>query len=301
MKVLVTGASGFIGKHLFNKLIDLNYNVLGVSYSGCEIGGHKIVHADVTNRKSLEGVFKNNHFEIVFHLAAAIPKNPKDSEIKEYLSVNIEGVYNLLELCRKYSIKKVVYSSSESVYNRKMTVLPANEKDSGPENIYGISKLAGENLCEMFQRSCGLKTVSLRYSSVFGEGQGLSSILPIFLNKALKNEDMAVFGTGERTQDFIYVKDVVEADIKAAFSKAEGIYNIGSGKEISVIALAKTIKKIFFESRSGIVHKRIESEDKSRFVLDITKAKKELGFSPEYTLETGLKDLKMIYENRFNR
>lgn len=300
MKVLMTGASGFIGKHLFNKLIDLDYDVLGISHSGGEIRGCRIISVNVTDKNSLERVFKGNHFEIVFHLAAMVPNNPEDSEIEGYLSVNIEGVYNLLKLCKKYSIKKVVYSSSESVYNRKTTVLPANEEDSGPENVYGISKLAGENLCEMFRRSYGLKTISLRYSSVFGEGQEFSSVLPIFLSKALKNEDIVVFGTGERTQDFIYVKDVVEANIKAAFSKAEGIYNIGSGKEISVITVAKTIKKVFSESKSKIKSEKAANEDISRFVFDIGKAKKELGFSPKYTLEEGLKDLKMIYENRLN-
>lgn len=301
MKILITGSTGFIGKYLFRRLIDLNHNVFGISRAGGKIDGRKIYSLDLTDLDSLNNIFAKNRFDIVFHLAALIPKGSESIDLRKYFKINVLGVNNLLTISEKHKVKKFIYSSSGSVYSRKVTVMPAREDHSSPENIYGVTKLAGENLCEISRINNKVKTICLRYSSVFGYGQEPSSVLPHFIKKAMDGEQIVIFGSGARTQDFIYIKDVVEANMKAAFSKAVGIYNIGSGRKTSVIALAKTIKKVFSENGSGIVFNGIENEDKSRFVLDITKAKNELGFLPEYTLELGLKDLKMIYENRLNR
>lgn len=301
MKILITGVTGFIGKYLFRRLIDLGHSVFGISQSGGEIDGYKIVPVDITDINLLQKYFNEKRFDVVFHLAALIPGQSESNHEKKYFEINVFGVHNLLKTSEKYNVKKFIYSSSMSVYNCKTTTIPAMEEYSSPENIYGVTKLAAENLCEIFRINNKLKTVCLRYSSVFGYGQKSSSVLPIFINKASNNQQIEVFGAGARTQDFIYVKDVVEANIKAAFSKAEGIYNIGSGKEISMMELAKTVQKIFCENKIIIKNKRVKGEDKSRFALDVGKAKKELHFSARFSLETAFKDYKKaMYENRSN-
>jgi len=298
-KVLITGATGFIGRHLYRKLKELGYGVTGLSFEGGEIDGDKIIFLDITNKTAVDNFFKKGKFDFIFHLAAFIPKRMEDYNLEKCLRVNGLGTHNLLLTAKERGVDKFIYSSSASIYNRRNTLMPAKEDYAAPENIYGLSKLVGENLCELFRRSFNLKTVSLRYASVYGQGQEPYCVLPIFIEKVLNNDDIEVFGSGDRTQDFIYVKDVVNANIKAAFLKAEGIFNIGSGKETSTLDLAKTILKISPENKSKIKKKPTIKEDKTHFFLDVRKAKKELNFQAKYSLERGLQDYKKaIYENR---
>lgn len=300
-KVLVTGATGFIGKYLYRKLKELKYDVTGISFEGGKIDGDKIIALDITNKETVERFFIGKKFKIIFHLAAFIPKKTENRDFKKNFNVNCLGTYNLLVASEKNKIDKFVYSSSASIYNRQTVPMPAKEEFANPENIYGISKLAAENLCELFRRNYNLKTVSLRYSSVYGMGQEPYCVLPIFIEKVFKNEAIKVFGSGKRTQDFIYVKDVVDANIKAAFSRAEGVFNVGSGREISTLKLARTIIKVFSKSKSKIKKEIVTAEDKTRLFLDAEKAKKGLKFSAKYSLEKGLSDYKkLIYENRDN-
>lgn len=292
LKILLTGADGFIGKYLVSKLKKLGYDVTGISKREC----------DITNKKVVKNLFKEKNFGIIFHLAAFTPqKLEEEKDFENLFSVNVLGTLNLLETSLEKGVKKFIYSSSSSVYNRQDISIPAKEEYVSPENIYGISKLAGENLCEIFRKKHKLKTISLRYSSVYGFGQKEGSVLPIFIEKALKDEDIVIFGKGERTQDFIYVEDVVEANIKSVFSKTEGVFNIGSGKETSMIELAKTILEVFSESKSQIIKKQVDNYNEGRFFLNIQKARKELGFVARYSLKEGLRKYKkMIYENRYN-
>ena len=300
-KVLITGATGFIGKHLYCKLRDLKYDVVGISFEGGEINRDKIIYLDITKKEEVDKFIKNKKFNIIFHLAAFIPKTKENYNLEKCLKINGLGTYNLLLAAKNRRVDKFIYSSSASIYSRKNTRMPAKESCFAPENIYGLSKLVGENLCELFRRNFNLKTVSLRYASVYGQGQEPYCVLPLFIEKVLNNDDIEVFGSGKRTQDFIYVKDVINANIKAAFSKTEGVFNIGSGKEISILDLATIILKIYPESKSKIKSKPMVNEDKTRFFLDVKRAKKELNFHTKYSLEDGINDYKKaIYENRNN-
>jgi len=301
-KILVTGATGFIGKHLYRKLKELGYQVTGISFEGGKIDGDKINALDITKKEAVDKFLKNKKFDIIFHLAAFIPKNREEYDLEECLKVNGVGTFNLLLSAKERGVNKFIYSSSASIYNRKNTPWPAKEEYASPENIYGLSKLAGENLCEILRKNTKLKTVSLRYASVYGPGQEPYCVLPIFIERALKNRDIEVFGTGQRTQDFIYVKDVVTANIQAAISKTEGVFNVGSGKETSMLELAQEILKVFSKSKSKIKRKAVKKEDKTRFCLNIEKAKNELKFLAKYSLKEGLEDYKReIYENWSNR
>jgi len=140
-----------------------------------------------------------------------------------------------------------------------------------------------------------LETISLRLTSVYGFGQDTYCVLPIFGERAIGNEDIEVWGSGSRTQDFIYVGDVVSALIKAAFSEATGIFNVGSGEETSMISLAEAVKCVFNPSVT-IVTKPVEEEDTTRFFLDVSKAKREWGFIARFPLLSGLDQYKRRWE-----
>lgn len=291
-KILLTGKDGFIGNYLFSRLKELGHKVVGISKDEC----------DITKKEDVFKLFKKGKFNVVFHLAAFIPERGEDKkDFNQMFLVNVLGTLNFLEASKRYKVKKFIYSSSASVYNREETPMLTKEEYASPKSVYGLTKLFGENLCGIFYKNYNLSTVSLRYSSVFGYGQRLNSVLPIFMHKAFQDKNIDIFGEGERSQDFIYVKDVVEANIKAGFSGAQGVFNIGSGKGTSMMELAKIILKVFHNSKSKIVKKQLKSYDKSHFFLNIKKAKKELGFKPKYSLEKALKEYKeMIYENRHN-
>jgi len=288
-KILITGVDGFIGKYLFAELKNRGIDVSGVSKK----------ELDICDKESVNKFFQNKKFDIIFHLAALVSQ--KDEDFQNLFSVNCFGTENLLKAAVKNGVKKFIYSSSSSVYSRSEGKIPFKESFACPDSIYGVSKLAGENLCEIYRKNYGLQTISLRYASVFGYLQKENSVVPIFISNVLDGKNIQIFGRGVRTQDFIYVKDVVSANIKAAESKRTGIFNIGSGKEVSIVELARKISKIFLQNKCDAQHIIVSKEDKSKGCLDISKAKNILKFFPEYSLDKGLEDYKRsIYENRNN-
>jgi UDP-glucose 4-epimerase len=288
--ILITGHKGFIGKYLFSELKNKGYDVFGLSEEEC----------DISNRESVDNFFRDKKIDIVFHTAAFVPNSQDLKENDKLFSVNVLGTFNLLQASLKNNVKRFVYSSSASVYSRKSNKNPVKEQNALPENIYGLTKLLGENLCEFFRDKYDLNTASLRCSSVYGFSQRPNSVLPIFINNAVLNKEIKILGKGKRTQDFIYVKDVVRANIKAGFSKSEGIFNIGSGKETSLADLAAMIILVFDKDKDLIKKEDLKQIDNSRFFMDISRAKKILKFDPSYSLKSGLEDYKKFYEGRNN-
>lgn len=280
-KILVTGAAGFMGKHLYEELKRMNHEVIGTSRAKNEV----LLKLDVTKAAD----FKNipNDFDTLFHVAAFVPNNTMNIDRKKCFDVNAEGTKNVLEFCRKNNIRKIIYSSSASVYQRK----PNTTEDMvDPINAYGESKLSGEKYCEEYNEKYGIEYTCLRYSTIYGSGEKSYSVLPIFVNKALKGESITVFGKGIRTQDFVYVKDVINANI-LAWKNGKGAYNISSGKETSMKELAEVVAKVFNGKKPNIIFVERE-EDSSRFFLNISKARKEIGYNPKFSLEKGLIDFK---------
>lgn len=225
-------------------------------------------------------------------MASFIPSKDSQQDFEKCIKVNVMGTLNLLEFAFKKNVTSFVYSSSASVYG-SWGKLPVDESTPPqPKSFYGISKLMSEILCKKYSEDFGLNCACLRYSSVYGHIQRKDSVLPIFINQAIKNKKMTIHGRGARSQDFVYVKDVVRANVLAAQKNACGIFDIGSNQETTMTQLAKMIKKIF-KSKSKIVFDT-SIEEGPRFYLDISKAQKELSFSPRYSLEDGLKDYKKV-------
>jgi nucleoside-diphosphate-sugar epimerase len=291
--ILVTGSTGFIGRALVPELIDRGYE-LAVLVNKTPphndwVDRVKVLTADITKEAD---IFKIKDYPItkIIHLAAYISKKDSPEELENCLKVNVIGTNNLLEFARMKGINRFINSSSAIVYG--VTEKPKVFKENSrvfPTTYYGMSKLLGEMLCERYRKIAGIKTISLRYSYIYGPGMPEYFVFGKFLNLARKGEDVHIYGTGKGVRDFIYVKDVISAIMLALESEAVGCYNIGRGISISLSDLAESIIRVT-ASKSRIIFEQDKKEDKSQPILDISKARKRLGFNPVYTLEEGLKD-----------
>lgn len=304
--VLVTGATGFIGRYLVAELLKENYEV-GILLHKTPVPPNwlsnnyvKVFKVDITQEGDFSVIPKDIEIEAVFHLAAYIPSVDDLSYFKKCIDVNCIGTHNLLKFCYERKTKKVINSSTVSVYGE--TTLPSSklreEHPLRPLTFYGMSKLMGEHLCDKYRRHFNINVISLRYSSVYGLGQSTSTVLPIFIDRCIRNQDIVIFGKGVKMQDFVYVKDVVSANLCALRSNSVGIYNIGSGIGTNIVELAKTMIKVF-DAKSTIVFDETKPEDESQIVMDILKAEKDLGYRPRYDLESGLEDYyKTVIKNK---
>ncbi|MEN3035147.1 MAG: SDR family oxidoreductase [Candidatus Methanosuratincola sp.] len=308
-KVVVTGGAGFIGSNLAEALSINNEVVIVDDFSTGKLenikdlvatGAAKLVNGSVTDLDGLRGVFEGTDF--VFHLAA-IPSVP--GSIVDPIGANevgIKGTLNVLVAARDCGVRKVVFASSSSVYGDTNELPKREGAECRPISPYALTKLVGEHYCRIFTELYGLETVSLRYFNVYGPKQDPNSeyaaVVPRFIVCALKGRPFLIHGDGSQTRDFIFVKDAVMANIIAAESPANGIYNIAGGKRTSILELAKIIseaagselKAEFTEPRKG---------DIKDSYADISKARKDLGFEPSYPLEKGIAETLNWYKTSF--
>lgn len=291
MKVLVTGATGFVGQRLFNKVKKVGLDAVGISR--CEEDDRAgILMVDITKRKELSELFSKEKFDLVFHLAAYIPKNHDKlsaGEIYKCFDINTLGTINLLEAGAKYGVRRFVYVSSASVYSAEPKKFPVTEEDVEPRNFYGESKLLAELYVSKYARENSFSYSCLRYSSVYGPGQKRNSVLPLFVDTARAGGVLKVFGSGNRSQDFVFVDDAADATLLAGQNKISGIYNIGSGRETTMIELAETIVSVVGKGTIKFVPEPdgIQKND-VRFYLDISRAKRKLKYLPKYALKDGI-------------
>ncbi len=298
-KVIVTGGAGFIGSHLAEELVSRGYHVIilddlstGKIENIKDLLGKQnaeFVQGSITDLlqlgKLLQGV------DYVFHLAA-IPGVPRSIEAPQAShEVNATGTLNVLLAARDNGVRKVIYASSAAVYGDTPTLPKREEMLPNPQSPYAVTKLIGEYYCHVFHKVYGLPTVCLRYFNVYGARQSLESqyaaVIPKFTMAVSKGKPPIIFGDGEQTRDFIFVRDATEANILAAESNATGIFNIGSGESITINQLARltikligsNVEPIYQESRPG---------DIRHSLADISKAK-TFGYNPKYSLEEGLK------------
>lgn len=295
MKVLVTGGAGFIGSHIVDRLIEAGFQtvVLDNLSAGCLANVNpaaRFMQKDVRDR-DLADLLRAEPFDFVIHQAAqtTVPKSLADPRYD--CDVNIMGLVNLLEACRSSGVKRIVFASSAAVYGDP-AVLPLHEEaDKQPTSFYGLSKLTAEKYLELYYKNFGLEYVTLRYANVYGERQtdsGEGGVISIFLTKALVGEPLTVFGDGTQTRDFIYVRDVAEANYRALFTaNANRSYNIGTGQEISINELIRLMQRLvgkplitqYAPPRAGDIY---------RSALKILAACANLDWQPVYSLAEGL-------------
>lgn len=308
-KVLVIGGAGFIGGFVVTELLKHDVKEV-VIYDNLTRGkldnikdaiqdnrvtlfpfGGDIRETDVLD-KAFEGV------DYVFHLAAMWLLHCKDFP-RTAFDVNIAGTFNVLEACVKHKVKKLVYSSSASVYGDALEVPMTESHPFNNKNFYGATKIAGEAMCTAFNDRYGLEIVGLRYMNVYGPGQDqhavYSGVVPIMLNKIEAGEQPVINGDGSQAYDFIYVEDVARSNISAALSDVKiGFYNVGTEVQTSIKELCDTILEL---KESDLKVKYVPySEDDSRALVQNRigsrqKAEKEIQFKYKYSLRDGLQML----------
>jgi UDP-glucose 4-epimerase len=306
MRVLVTGCAGFIGSHLTEKLLNEGYEVIGVDCF-TDYYSRRIKESNMESfADQIEFLEKDileidisiiKKIDVIFHLAAqAGVRASWGDEFEVYTRHNILTTQRLLEACRKYGIGKFVYASSSSVYGN-MSKLPMREDMyPRPFSPYGVTKLAAENLCELYRMNYGIKTISLRYFTVYGERQRPDMAFHKFIKAILNDEEIVVYGDGKQTRDFTYVGDVVDATIKAAESEAVGVFNIGGGTRIPLIEVVKLLEEIMGRE-ANIRFEEPKKGDVRDTYADISKAREILKFEPKVELKKGLKEeIKWIQE-----
>jgi len=289
---MVTGGAGFIGSHIVEYFKNEDVIVFDNLRTGFEKNINefnvKFVKADITDyyilKKWMKGV------DYVFHLAALISVQESMCKPIETERINTQGTLNVLEAAKENKVKKVIYSSSAAVYGDNPVLPKREDMLPEPKSPYAVSKLSGEYYCKIYSEQFNLPTAVLRYFNVFGPRQDPNSqyaaAIPIFLKRALKNEDIIIFGDGKQTRDFIYVKEVVKANV-FAMEKGEGVYNIALGGRITINELAKKIIKLT-NSKSRIVYTDERPGDIKHSQADISRIK-SIGFRPEFDFEEALK------------
>jgi len=298
-KILVTGGAGFIGSHIAEELCGKNEVVVLDDLSTANEQSTSFVRAlplgfvegSINDRTTLDRLLPD--VDYVLH-QAAIPSVPRS--IEDPLAsnrANVGGTLNLLKACVDNDVERVVCASSSSVYGDTPALPKVETMNPDPKSPYAVSKLIGEHYCRVFSELYGLKATSLRYFNVFGSRQNpfsqYSAVIPKFVYSALDNKPLVIYGDGEQTRDFTYVKDVVAANLLAAQESTTGVFNIAGGKQITINELAERIISLTGSS-SDIVHEQVRKGDVLHSLADISKAEKELGWKPKYSLEAGLKE-----------
>jgi len=296
MNILITGGAGFIGSNICDAYIKAGHKVFVID--NLSNGNETNLRKDITffnkdiYQDDLEFIFRENNIDIVNHHAAQIDlrysiKNPLfDARI------NIEGSLKLLELSVKYKISKFIFASSGgSIYGEQKSFPATEEHTIAPISPYGITKSTIENYILFYNKFYGLNYVILRYSNAYGERQGSkgeAGVISIFCKNILNGKSPVLFGNGLNTRDFIYVKDIVNANLLALNYTGNDIFNISSNKEISIKSIAELIISNLNPKVDIIFGDEIIGEQR-RSVLSNSKANKILGWEPLYKFEDGLK------------
>lgn len=300
MKFLVTGGAGFIGSNIVEELLKRGHNVQTVdNFSTGKLENIQpfldeieFLKGDLSDIKIARKAVKGVNF--ILHQAAipSVPRSVKDP-LKSN-NANITATLNLLWAALKAGVKRFVYASSSSVYGDTPTLPKKESIPPNPLSPYAVSKLTGEYYCKVFYKIYGLETVSLRYFNVFGPCQDprsqYAAVIPKFINLMLRGKQVLIYGDGEQSRDFTYVKNVVEVNLLAVEAKNVGgeVFNIAYGERINLNELVEKINNIlgtdikprYAKPRSG---------DIKHSLADISKAKEKLNYTPKISFEDGLK------------
>jgi len=312
---LVTGGAGFIGSNIVEALLeqDESVRVLDNFITGTkknlefvdnyklQTTNYKLIEGDIRSKADLKKALKG--VDYVLHQAAlrSVPRSVDNPFLTN--DINVNGTLNLLCEAKKAGVKRVVYASSSSVYGDIKHFPQKEDFNPQPVSPYGVSKLAGENYCKAFSEAFGLETVSLRYFNVFGPRQNpeskYSACIPAFLSRILNNKPPIIEWDGKQSRDFIYVSNVIEANLKAAVKKGISgeVFNIACGRTVSVQDIVNILNKILGK-KLKLEYAPKRPGDVRKTYADITKMKKVLGLEPKVQLKEGLEKTTEWFKNK---
>lgn len=310
---LITGGCGFIGSSLIASLLRENPETsirildnfsVGTKKDLFEVNssiekkldatpeGIELVEGDIRNydtcHKCCDGI------DVIVHLAANTGVAPSVENPRYDMEANVNGTFNMLEAARQKNVKKFIFASSGATIGEVAPPIH-EEKVQKPVSPYGASKLAGEAYCSAYFRTFGIKTVTLRFGNVYGPlSKHKNSVVAKFLKQAFAGDALEIYGDGSQTRDFVYIDDLIQAIVLSVKSDVGGeVFQIATYKETTVNEIADKIKKLMENevgAKVNIVHGETRLGDVKRNYSDISKAKRMLGFSPEFSLDKGLKN-----------
>ena len=296
MKILVTGGAGFIGSHLL-QLLQGQQDVEVLVYDNLSSGrrehvpkGIRLVEGDVRDAEGLARLFASEGFDSVVHLAAQTMVPYSLSHPEEDCQINLLGLINILECCRKYAVKHIVFSSSAAVYGDNLNIPLHEEEKPMPTSAYGITKMASEHYLRMYHDLYGLNTTVLRFANVYGERQGAGGeggVVSIFCKLLAAGQGVTVFGNGEQTRDFVYADDIAEALWRGSQLEGHHVINISTQKETSVNQLLAAFKQAVGRE-FPVQYAPIREGDIFRSVLANGRCVELLGFCPAMNLQEGV-------------
>ncbi len=300
MNCLVTGGAGFIGSNLVKTLLDQGHAVRVLD--NFSTGKRENLGPFQDRIDLIEGDIRSYHIvheaardiEVIFHQGAlpSVPRSIHDPITSN--QVNVEGTLNILNAARDTGVRRVTYASSSSIYGENPALPKQEDMTPQPISPYAVAKLAGEKYCQVFTRTYGLETVSLRYFNVFGCGQDPQSqyaaVVPLFISAFLDGSQITVNGDGEQSRDFTFIDNVVQANILAATApKAAGeVFNIACGARMTLNQMLNHIR-IFTENDTEVIYGPSRSGDVKHSQADIQKARDILNYNPLVSAEMGLR------------
>lgn len=309
--VLITGGAGFIGSHLVDRLLNDGFEVTVVDNLDtgrlenlAQQQGRKEFHfikGDIRDSDLINEMMRD--VDVVFHEAAlaSVTLSVENPIVTNH--INVAGTLNVLKASLDFNVKRFIYASSAAVYGVSSSPKKKEDMILNPTSPYGVSKLAAENYVKIFHEIYGLETVSLRYFNVYGPRQSFNiqsaygGVVTLFTNRLLRNMPLTIYGDGEQTRDFVYIQDVVEANMLTLNSKnAVGeAFNIGTGTRVSVNHVAEILKEITNRKKLKNIYADPRPNDIKHGYADISKAKRILGYNPEFPIKKGLTELVKWY------
>jgi UDP-glucose 4-epimerase len=299
MKAVVTGGAGFIGSNLVDALVERGDEVVIVdnlstgkreNAEPALANGARLVEADIRDGAALNDLFEDVRPDVVFHFAAQIDVRKSVADTPLDATINVVGTINVLEAALRVGARVVNSSTGGAIYGEGKIIPAPEDHPAEPEAPYGQSKFAAEGYLELYRRLHGLSTISLRYGNVYGPRQdplGEAGVIAIFCGKLTDGQTPTVFGDGLQTRDYVYVSDVVAANLAAAESQATGPFNIGTGRQTSVLDIVEALGAI--AGRDFEAELAPERPGEVRHIaLDYTRAREQLGYEPKVDLREGL-------------
>jgi UDP-glucose 4-epimerase len=300
MRSLVTGGAGFIGSNLVDALVERGDEVTVLdnvstgrreNLDGALAAGAELAELDLRDAEGVHALVERTRPEVIYHLGAQVDVRKSVADPTFDSAVNVGGTVNVLSAATAHEARRVVFASTGgAIYGEAQTIPAGEDHPVAPEAPYGLSKFCAENYCALFTRLHGLSTVALRFGNVYGPRQdplGEAGVIAIFCGRALNGGQPVVFGDGLQTRDYGHALDVVSASLLAGESDAGGAFNIGRGEQVSVLDLVEALAPHapngftpdFQPERTGEVR---------HIALDASRAREELGWSPEWDIRSGL-------------
>ncbi len=295
MNILVSGGAGFIGSHVADALLEAGHDVhiLDDLSSGKRenVSENAVLHELDIRDPKVEKVFEENRYEILVHHAAQMDVRRSVADPSFDADVNLRGFLNLMESGRKHGLRKVIFASTGGAIYGEPEYTPQDEEHTlRPLSPYGITKLATEKYLFYYEQEYGISYVALRYGNIYGPRQnphGEAGVIAIFIDRLLTGRQPAIYGDGEQTRDYVYVGDVVAANMGALHYDGSGVFNVGTGRETDVNTLFRLLRDEIAPEMPEH-HEAGKPGEQRRSVLDFRKIESVLGWKPEVNIGPGL-------------